>query len=407
MAITKLMHMKESKKGNKASHLKNSIEYIFKEKKTKGYPAGGNAGKTADEVYQTMMSTKKFWDKLDGRQGYHFVLSFGDEDEITPGLAAAVCDDFTRKFLKDQYDMVYTVHQDTEHIHGHVVFNSINRIDGKKYRYEKGDWKNIIQPITNEICKKYNLTEISVDKEPDRAQKTTEEVKAELDQMIEQSESWESFLAALQKEGYQYREGLSEKYGAYMSIKPPGWIKAIITHRLGEAYTLAALQSRVEGTPIRYVTIRYRKMERYHIRFSSNEKSIHPWSMYQKHFFKKAMQAKRSYRPNSKQPKWQIDRDVKALRNLQNQILLMAKYNLRTSSDVEAYLLFLENENENLSVDLKAAAPAELSKIKAKIQKNTENRRLATDILVSPKIKRKENNITVKKEDRAWENQIR
>ena len=29
------------------------------------------------------------------------------------------------------------------------VFNSVSFVDGKKYRYEKGDWAKYIQPITN------------------------------------------------------------------------------------------------------------------------------------------------------------------------------------------------------------------------------------------------------------------
>jgi len=46
-------------------------------KKTEdGKLIGGNAGMTPKEVYQTMMDTKSDWEKLDGRQGYHYVISF-------------------------------------------------------------------------------------------------------------------------------------------------------------------------------------------------------------------------------------------------------------------------------------------------------------------------------------------
>ena len=30
-------------------------------------------------------------------------------------------------------------------------------VDGKKYRYEKGDWAKYIQPITNKLCQEYGL----------------------------------------------------------------------------------------------------------------------------------------------------------------------------------------------------------------------------------------------------------
>ena len=40
----------------------------------------------------------------------------------------------------------------TDHVHSHIVFNSVSFVDGKKYRYEKGDWAKYIQPITNKLC---------------------------------------------------------------------------------------------------------------------------------------------------------------------------------------------------------------------------------------------------------------
>ena len=36
-------------------------------------------------------------------------------------------------------------------------------VDGKKYRYEKGDWAKYIQPITNKLCQEYGLSIIDVD----------------------------------------------------------------------------------------------------------------------------------------------------------------------------------------------------------------------------------------------------
>ena len=57
-------------------HLNNSIQYIMNPKKTEdGKLIGGNAGMTPKEVYQTMMDTKSDWEKLDGRQDYHFLMS--------------------------------------------------------------------------------------------------------------------------------------------------------------------------------------------------------------------------------------------------------------------------------------------------------------------------------------------
>ena len=80
MAITKLMHVKESKGSNPSAHLKNAIEYILDGEKTKGgFLAGGKCGSTPEAAYGAMMDTKMLYGENWGRQGYHFVLSFPPE----------------------------------------------------------------------------------------------------------------------------------------------------------------------------------------------------------------------------------------------------------------------------------------------------------------------------------------
>ena len=48
--------------------------------------------------------------------------------------------------------LIHILHDNTAHVHSHIVFNSVSFVDGKKYRYEKGDWAKYIQPITNKLC---------------------------------------------------------------------------------------------------------------------------------------------------------------------------------------------------------------------------------------------------------------
>ena len=79
MAVTKLMNIKSSPHGA-GRHLYNSIRYIINPDKTEGgLYVGGNSGDTADDIYRVMINTKDDWDKRDGRQGYHFVLSWKPE----------------------------------------------------------------------------------------------------------------------------------------------------------------------------------------------------------------------------------------------------------------------------------------------------------------------------------------
>ena len=55
------------------------------------------------------------------------------------------------------------VRKDFINVHSHIVFNSVSFVDGKKYRYEKGDWAKYIQPITNKLCQEYGLSIIDVE----------------------------------------------------------------------------------------------------------------------------------------------------------------------------------------------------------------------------------------------------
>ena len=123
--------MKQCGKGNPARHLKNGIVYIMQEKKTDhGRWIGGNAGSTWQEVYHTMLETKQEFGKQNGRQGYHFVISF--KEDAAPEVVYKVLENFCREYLGENYDYVFSVHTDSTHIHGHIIFNSVSRTDGLK-----------------------------------------------------------------------------------------------------------------------------------------------------------------------------------------------------------------------------------------------------------------------------------
>ena len=76
MAITKLSHVKERSSGNPNAGLYACIDYILNPDKTEDRWIGGNAGLTTQNVYDRMMTTKREFHKADGRQCYHFVISF-------------------------------------------------------------------------------------------------------------------------------------------------------------------------------------------------------------------------------------------------------------------------------------------------------------------------------------------
>lgn len=228
------------------------------EKTEDGKLVGGNAGLTPEEVYQTMMDTKADWDKPDGRQGYHYVLSF-KPGETNEEVAYQVIKEFCEEYLDDNFDYVFSVHNDQEHMHGHIVFNSVNRVTGYKYRYENGDWEKYIQPITDRICERHGLSPLEFDNEKRKgtsyAQWEAEKIgkpnwkkiiRADIDYIISISENETEFLHNMEKIGYHVRKGNSQKHGIYLSFKAAEQKRAWRSYNLGEGYSYSEILSRLD-----------------------------------------------------------------------------------------------------------------------------------------------------------------
>ena len=257
MAITKLSHVKERSSGNPNAGLYACIDYILNPEKTEDRWIGGNAGSTTQNVYDRMMTTKREFHKADGRQCYHFVISFspGETDALT---CFNVAQDFCEKYLKGQYEYVFSVHTDHKHIHAHIVFNSVSMVDGHKYHYSDGQWESKIQPITDSICQKYGLSKLEYDrskrkgvdygawrekKDPTGSQHLRETIDA----AIAKSHSYNEFLSIMEK-NYQIKKGFSKKWNSeYLSFRSydnqAGRFRR--NYVLGSAYSVTSIKQRI------------------------------------------------------------------------------------------------------------------------------------------------------------------
>ncbi|MFR3949027.1 MAG: relaxase/mobilization nuclease domain-containing protein [Ruminococcus sp.] len=212
MAITKCLHMKQAKAGYPAKHLANGLRYIMNPEKTEHgrYVCGHNC--IPEQALSQMVDTKRHFGKLDKRQGYHFILSF-EEDEVSEEEAFQMVGEFVTEFLGKDFEAVYAVHNDTDHIHGHIIFNSVRCTTGYKYDYRNGDWENIIQPLTNRICREHGLSVLDLEEAKEkRKQKGQEEkslserdrrIRRDVDQALQDAGSYEEFLENLSSMGYE------------------------------------------------------------------------------------------------------------------------------------------------------------------------------------------------------------
>ena len=225
-----------------------------------GLLVGGNCGATAEAAYEAMMDTKMLYGKNWGRQGYHFVLSF-PPGEVTAEKAMEITNRFCERYFGEEYDYVTATHDDQEHKHGHIIFNSVSR-DGRKYRYERGDWEKYIQRLANEICQEEGLSQIVLENVKQQKSKAADYRKWEsqrgckawgnlirqnIDEAIGMSDTYGDFLETLKENGYQIREGNSKEKGSYISLKSEGMERARRNYTLGRGYTVADIQFRIEN----------------------------------------------------------------------------------------------------------------------------------------------------------------
>ena len=158
MAITKILNIMESEGRNPASHLKNALEYIQNPDKTEECVLVGGINCLPDTAFEQMEETKNIFNKTGKRQGYHVIISFSPEEKVTAEQAMYVLEHFAKDVLGDDYEAVYAFHTDREHMHGHLIWNSVSMTTGKKYNSPKSNWKNHLQPITNKYCDELGLS---------------------------------------------------------------------------------------------------------------------------------------------------------------------------------------------------------------------------------------------------------
>lgn len=158
MAITKILNIQESDGRNPASHLKNALKYIQNPDKTEECVLVGSINCLPDTAFEQMEETKNIFHKTGKRQGYHVIISFSPEEKVTVEQAMYVLEHFAKDVLGNDYEAVYAVHTDREHMHGHLIWNSVSMTTGKKYNSPKSNWKNHLQPITNKYCDELGLS---------------------------------------------------------------------------------------------------------------------------------------------------------------------------------------------------------------------------------------------------------
>ena len=367
MAISKILYIGDCGAGYAGKHLKQALDYITVPEKTGGGRLVGSLNCQQEQVYEQMRQTKEQFGKTDQRQGYHLIISFV-EGEVDADTAFEVIGKFAKEYLGKDYEALYAVHDNTDHIHGHIIFNSVSFRDGKKYRYQKGDWAKEIQPITNRLCEEYGLSTIEISEEkPDRAlagAKKSENykewndfrdgkfvwadmIKRDIDAAIMQSATYESFLSMLSDMGYGIKNAYRTE-GKHLAIKPMGMSRFRRCKSLGENYTEERIRERIGQESLssykKIQAVKETGIVRCHVKRYKRAKM----SGIQKRYFARLYQTGLlKKRPYSKA--WQYRDDIRKMQKLQEDYLFLARHDVSTVGDIRQTALQMADRKKETS----------------------------------------------------------
>lgn len=140
--------------------LKNVLDYCMQEAKTMndGHKLVSGIDCLPETAYSDMMATKKRFGKTGGREYYHILQSFAPDELITPEEAHRIAWEYAQEQFKG-YELIVATHVDRDHIHSHIVLNSVSHIDGKKYHSDKNNIPRL-REASDALCMKHGLSVI-------------------------------------------------------------------------------------------------------------------------------------------------------------------------------------------------------------------------------------------------------
>lgn len=205
-----------------------------------------------DHAFEDMCATKKRFGKMNGVPGYHLVQSFA-KGEATPEIAHQIGLELAQRLLGDKYEAVVATHLNTDCFHSHIVFNSVNCEDGRKYHSNVKSYYLQVRSISDELCRKYGLSVIVPQADERNAKPYVEwlseknshptwrtAIRTDVDEAINSALTWKQFVRVLEQKGYALR--FDRKHPV---LRPPGKERFVRFKTLGAKYTPEAITLRI------------------------------------------------------------------------------------------------------------------------------------------------------------------
>lgn len=396
MATTKVKSIK--------TRLDRTIKYILNSNKTDNLLYTGGFNCTPNTAIERMYTTKSRFNKNDGRLGYHLIQSF-KPNEVTPDIAFNIASKFAIQYLSDRYEVAFSTHVDKNHVHNHIVWNSVSCIDGYKYHADKNEYINQIRRISDELCRDNNLSVITPGESESvnmhyaewqamKQGKTTwrDIIRKDIDTAIDHSYDLGTFLMQMNDMGYLYKKG------QYLSFKCYGMQRYIRLRSLGKGYTDNDISARLAGKEISTVIQNFKKFSN-RVYTKSPPKRYKGFQSLLWHYkYLLGLVKKNEHKvPMSEQMK----KDLITFDKMVAIFNASVKYNIKNNYDIEVAKKQAISTLEQLMIDRKSIPVQNRDVINLKIRSlRKELKTINTMKEEIPRIKKTLEPITLQKQDR-------
>lgn len=232
---------------------KKIVSYLTQEEKTEEKLIGGKDC-DPDNVVNDFNMTQELYGKTGGIKYHHIIQSFSPEDNITPEKAHEIGKELAESQFKG-FEVFVVTHKDKEHIHNHLVVNSVSFENGLKYNASnKSLWD--IKRASNRLCERENLKTLDLEHKAEKRISSAEKRimdrgqipwKDELRQIIdiarERTKDLQSFREFLEK-NFDIETRVTKNS---ISYKHPDHGKAIRGRSLGDRYNKEGLENEFNG----------------------------------------------------------------------------------------------------------------------------------------------------------------
>ncbi|EKH7521914.1 relaxase/mobilization nuclease domain-containing protein [Shigella flexneri] len=203
-----------------------------------------------DYAKSSFKQTRALYGKENGIQAHTVIQSF-KPGEVTPEQCNQLGLELAEKIAPTHQIAVYT-HTDKEHVHNHIVINSIDLETGRKYQSNKQQ-RDFVKQANDDICREHDLSVPERDTAKLRytqAEKSLiekdqyswkDDLREKIEHAKEHTSDFKSFSEHLEKSGIEFKVR-----GKNVSYKPENVNKWVRGKTLGQDYDKGALEYEFE-----------------------------------------------------------------------------------------------------------------------------------------------------------------